>query len=311
LPPTLYGWGAFHDIRTNAGIAKSTFFVAIHRGIDAVNNCPELAIRFPTTTPGLQKLALDFQGKSSNGALDGCVGALDGWLCHIKVPIRNRTANVSAYFSGHYQCHGVNVQACCDSQCRFTWFSVRSPGGTGDSRAFYGSGLKGHLELIPRGPRGFYIVADSAYTLTTNLLTPFSGGEKKRRDNDVFNFHLSQLRIKIEQSFGLMVNKWRVLKKPIELRLERVPHLVECCMRLHNFCVDERVQEWCVVDLEADAILDHQASYEEYIDELDALDASGRAGGRINTRAKVRDVIRKQLTSLGRSRPSHNIRRNN
>jgi len=234
---------------------------------------------------GLKLGTLAFQNKSSNGVLDGCVGALDGWLCRIKVPTQKETANISAYFSGHYQCYGVNVQACCDARCRFTWFSVRSPGGTGDSRAFYGTGLKAFLEVIPRG---FYVVADAAYTLTTTLLIPFSGGDKKRKDNDAFNFHLSQLRIKIEQSFGLMVNKWRVFKKPVEIRLERVPHLVECCMRLHNFCIDERVQEWFVPDIAEDAILEHQAAYEEYIDEMDAVDSAGHAGGHINTRAKVR-----------------------
>jgi hypothetical protein len=112
--------GSFHDIHTNAGIVKSTFFDAIHRGIDVINNCLELAIRFLMEAPVLKQLALDFQGKSSNGASDGCLGALDGWLCCIKLPIRNQTANVSAYFSGHYQCLGVNVQACCDAHCRFT-----------------------------------------------------------------------------------------------------------------------------------------------------------------------------------------------
>ena len=141
--------------------------------------------------------------------LDGCVGALDGWLCRIKVPTSTDTANIAAYFSGHYQHHGVNVQACCDSKCKFTYLSVRSPGGTGDSRAFYGTALKHFLEVIPRG---FYVVADSAYTLSSSLLVPFSGADKKRVDNDVFNFHLSQLKIKIEQTFGLMVNKWRVFK---------------------------------------------------------------------------------------------------
>ncbi len=54
-----------------------------------------------------------------------------------------------------------------------------------------------------------------------------------------------------------------------------MPHLKECCMRLHIFCINERIQELLVVDLEADAIVDHQASYEEYIDEMYALDASG------------------------------------
>jgi hypothetical protein len=87
-----------------------------------------------------------------------------------------------------------------------------------------------------------------------------------------------------------------------------VPHLVECCMRLHNFCIDKCIKECFIPDIVEDAVLDHQAAYEEYIGELDAVDVAGCAGGGINTRAKVRDAVRKQLTSLGRSRPLYNIK---
>ncbi len=55
-------------------------------------------------------------------------------------------------------------------------------------------------------------------------------------------------------------------------------------------------------------ILEHQAAYKEYIDEMDVVDLAGHTGGHINTRAKVRDAIRKQLTSPGRSRQVYNIR---
>jgi hypothetical protein len=152
---------------------------------------------------------MDFQCKSSMGVLDSCVGALDGWLCCIKVPISTDTANIAAHFSGHYQHHGVYVQACCDSKFKFTFLSVRSPGGTGDSRGFYGTALKHFWKL---SLMGFYVVADSAYTLSSSLFVPFAGVDKRKGDNDIFNFHLSQLRIKIEQSFGLVVKKWRVFK---------------------------------------------------------------------------------------------------
>jgi hypothetical protein len=296
--------GSHHDIRVAAGLAKSTFFYCLHRGIDAINKCSELALRFPTNLDELKRTALEFQGKSSFGVLDGCVGALDGWLCRIKVPLGKDTSNIRAYFSGHYQCYGVNVQAACDSRCRFTYLSCRSPGGTGDSRAFYGAALSNFLQEIPRG---FYVVGDAAYTLSSSLLVPYTGGDKRNKHNDVFNFHLSQLRIKIEQAFGLLVNKWRVFKKALEINLKRVPALIECCMRLHNYCINERNVEWCIPDLSDDAVLDHVAQYEQYID---PLDEEGRAGGRNNVRARVREAIKTQLRSLGRERPTNNKVRN-
>jgi hypothetical protein len=125
---------------------------------------------------GLKRLALGFTGKSSFGVIDGCVCALDGWLCWIKVPLGKDTSNISSYFSGHYQCFGVNVQAVYNSMCRFTYMSCRSPGGTGDRMAFHGTALSYFLQEIPWG---FYLLRDSAYTLSSSLLVPYTGADKK------------------------------------------------------------------------------------------------------------------------------------
>jgi hypothetical protein len=41
----------------------------VHRGIDAVNKCRELALHFPTELSELKEVAIEFQGKSSFGVL--------------------------------------------------------------------------------------------------------------------------------------------------------------------------------------------------------------------------------------------------
>ena len=64
-----------------------------------------------------------------------------------------------------------------------------------------------------------YGVADNAYTLSEHLLIPYSGVEKNDKSKDVCNFYISQLRARIEQAFGLLVSKWRIFKRPIELKL--------------------------------------------------------------------------------------------
>jgi hypothetical protein len=80
-------------------------------------------------------------------------------------------------------------------------------------------------------------------------LVPYTGSDKNRKENDVFNFYLSQLRIKIEQALGLPVNNWRIFKKPIELNLTWIPSLVECCFGLRNFCINEREKEWFICEI--------------------------------------------------------------
>ncbi len=166
-----------------AGIAKSTFFACVHRGIGAVNKCPELALHFPTGPSEMKEVAIEFQGKSSFGVLDGCVGALDGWLCRIKIPLGKDISNIGFFYSGRYCCYGINVQAVCDSRCRFTYLSCRNPGGTGDSRDFRGTASSYFLQEIPSD---FYVLGDSAYTLSSSLLVPFTGSDKEKKRQQCF-----------------------------------------------------------------------------------------------------------------------------
>jgi hypothetical protein len=108
--------GSVHDIRVCAGLSHSSFYRAVHRGLDAINDCPSLSINFPMTLSDLSRSAAEFKSISSHGIIDGCIAALDGWLCRIRVPSAKEVRKVTAYFSGHYQFYGLNVQATCEGQ---------------------------------------------------------------------------------------------------------------------------------------------------------------------------------------------------
>ncbi len=158
-------------------------------------------------------------------------------------------------------------------------------------------------------PDGFYVVADNAYTLLATLIIPYSSSDKRYPEKDVFNFYVSQLRIKIEQAFGMMVNKWQVFKQPIELGLHAVPSLVECCMRLHNFCIDNRETDWKVPDLPAELVMEHLTLYEENLDKIDPSTPTATTTTVVR-RNKVREAITRQLAANGLSRPIYNRKRN-
>ena len=70
----------------------------------------------------------------------------------------------------------------------------------------------------------------------------------------------------------MMVNKWRIFKKPSKLKLSYICSVVECCMRLHNFYIDRRETDWKVNDLTPDLKMEHIGLYEEYLDEVDPVD---------------------------------------
>jgi hypothetical protein len=74
-------------------------------------------------------------------------------------------------------------------------------------------------EIVDSLPLGLYIVTDAAYMLSENLLVPFTGKDRDDPYHDSFNYHLSQLRIRVEMAFGYMVNKFRILRRKLECSL--------------------------------------------------------------------------------------------
>jgi DDE superfamily endonuclease len=142
----------------------------------AILDCNALAHSFPKTAEQIKVAASGFAGLSSNNFLRGCVGAVDGLLIRIKVPATIAVGMVKSFYSGHYQCYGVNIQAVCDHRCRFIEVCVAAPGGANDIAAFRKTYIPA---LINNLPGSYYIVGDNAYICTEHLLTPYSGTAKK------------------------------------------------------------------------------------------------------------------------------------
>ena len=122
--------GSYRDIRQTASISKASFYRFVWHTIFTINHCAALDIKLPSDSDEINSTAEGFPWKSTGGgAMNGCVGALDGFLLRIKAPSQEECrGNVSTYYSGHYCCYGVNVQAMCDSECCFLYFSVAAPG---------------------------------------------------------------------------------------------------------------------------------------------------------------------------------------
>ena len=55
---------------------------------------------------------------------------------------------------------------------------------------------------------------------------------------DAFNYFQSNLRMNIECAFGILVQRWGVLWRPMRVSYRKVPRVVELCMMLHNYCLD-------------------------------------------------------------------------
>ena len=105
------GGGSYLDIRLSAGISTASFYVCVHKCMDVIMSCNQLAYSFPTTAHEIQQAVEDFKQHCTNGVIDGCVACLDGLLVRIQTPSSSETGNVKSYFSGHYHTYGLNIQA--------------------------------------------------------------------------------------------------------------------------------------------------------------------------------------------------------
>ncbi len=200
------------------GISKSSAKRAVRMFLDAVDynsSYPELQVVLPdpTNEDELFELAQRWQDCSTSmGLFKGFLGPMDGWLPRTEAP--KDVHNQGDYFSGHYQCYGLNCQALCDPDLLFMYFCIAAPGKTNDARAF--DRCVGLKEWLARLPPEFFTCGDNAYILTRKLLTPYTtaeiGGDALKR---TYNYFLSQLRIRIEMAFGRLTTKWRRLRSTL------------------------------------------------------------------------------------------------
>ena len=248
-----------HPTRALAGVSKTSFYTFAWKTLDAIiaSNNAYLKIQFPENDEEILKMADSFRSLSTNDVIRGCVGCIDGWLCPIDVPSKKEVAKVVSFYSGHYHDYGVNVQACVDDQCRFTAFASSCPGGMGDSIAFLRWRLSTIVKkiaerLLTEHKKAIYIIGDNAYTNSNFLITPFPKPKLTSPYTDSYNFHVSQVRIRVEMAFGLLVNKWRIFGSPLKIKMSNISRLLHAAFRLHNYCISMRLSEDSDYDVSAD-----------------------------------------------------------
>jgi hypothetical protein len=95
-------------------------------------------------------------------------------------------------------------------------------------------------QLIEQLPNPYAIIGDAAYKPTEKLVSIFYGSVCDSSE-DNFNYFASQCHIHIEMAFGLMTAKWGLLHRPIKQKLCNVKYYAHSIVRLHNFCIKERL----------------------------------------------------------------------
>lgn len=70
--------------------------------------------------------------------------------------------------------------------------------------------------------------------LGERLQKPFGGAAQTLRER-IFDYRVSRARRTVENAFGVMASRFRILRRPIALATEYIQSIVQACCVLHNF----------------------------------------------------------------------------
>ncbi|KAK0156284.1 Protein ALP1-like [Merluccius polli] len=83
------------------------------------------------------------------------------------------------------------------------------------------------------------MVGDAAFPLKLYLMRPYPG-QNLTHQKRIFNYRLSRARMVVENAFGILSSRWRVLHRRINLHPQNVDTLVLAACILHNFLLAPR-----------------------------------------------------------------------
>ncbi|XP_018366720.1 PREDICTED: uncharacterized protein LOC108763518 [Trachymyrmex cornetzi] len=171
-----------------------------------------------------------------------CVGAIDGK--HILIQCPNNSSPSSFNYKNN---HNIVLLGICNAKYIFTFVDIGGYGQRSDGSIFKGSliGQSFHNKQmnLPEPepitsdgqPLPYILVGDEAFQLSDYLLRPYPAREHLTRDRILFNHRLSRARRTIENTFGILVSRWKILRRPIICNVTQTMKIIQAIICLHNW----------------------------------------------------------------------------
>lgn len=169
------------------------------------------------------------------------IGAIDGKHVACRAP-----ANSGSEYYNYKGFFSVILLAVVTSDYKFIWIDVSGKGSTSDAHLYNASALKEGLQNndfvgfpkpapIPGDsqPIPYFLVGDDAFALRTYMMKPYGNKEMTRKQR-IFNYRLSRARRVVENSFGILANRFQVLLSTMMHEPDTVRLIIKTCVLLHN-----------------------------------------------------------------------------
>ena len=153
----------------------------------------------------------------------------------MKKPKQSDHYNYKSFFS-------LLLLALVDAEYRFLWIECGSSGcGQIFNRSLLWEKIEnGSLGLPPPEPLGeggpelhYFLLGDDAFALTPWMVKPYSQRQLTREER-IANYRISRGRRVVENAFGILVSRFRILLSTMQQRPRIIRDIVFMCVMLHN-----------------------------------------------------------------------------
>jgi hypothetical protein len=170
------------------------------------------------------------RGFSEKWNFPGCFRSINGK--HVVI--------CASIFSGseHYnykQDFSIVLLSMVDDNYCFRYVDIGAPGRHSDGGIFNQCSLMEKFENNELNiPEDFAMIGDSGSPLKTYLMRPYPS-KSAYKENQIYNYTLSQARRTVENAFGILVSRFRVFEKPICTKVDTVKNCVRTTHTIHNW----------------------------------------------------------------------------
>jgi len=175
-------------------------------------------------------------GFSYRRGLDCVRYAVDG----TQIPWTPDNALNSIEYRNYKGWKSILVLAFVDSNYIFRGANIGWPGRAGDSTVFQSSAFWKRIVADPDGwlGPGGCVAADSGFGAGPRVLVP--GPDDGSDKWGYYNFCHSSTRFFVEEAFGRLKNRFRILLNASKITFKVMIMIIEACILLHNWCEDHR-----------------------------------------------------------------------
>jgi hypothetical protein len=209
--------------------------------------------------------------------------------------------------------------ASCDATYKFTFVDIEAYGSQSDGgvlrESVFGQRMEQDDMAVPKTDKitgtniamSYFLVADEAFPLKQYIMRPYPGKSLTNLQR-IFNYRLSRARQVIENTFGILVARWRILKTTINAKIENVDNIVKALVVLHNYCQVELDKEKTNIYCPPGFVDSGEEQNGIWRQEATPLSSVGRMGANIARRQlyEMRNRLAEYLTSEAGSVPWQN-----